>query len=195
MRLSFIGTAFALSFCLMLPSSALPQSPAKAKGAAAASITPVAAKTPVKKPALTPIPIPNEGIVLRDIAGIASDPTLVAAVKEVIANPPKADPSTWKTMKPKDPAMKPFLTNKIGLALAYKRTRWMATMSIYSPTGQVLGFTNKSPLVRSEKSPLMKGALQGSVLRQKGGNLFSAPIIDAAKPIGVLIVRVDPAKM
>ena len=199
MQSSFTGIAFAMSFFLMLPSVSLSQPTVKAKVLAQAKVTPratsaapPATKAPSNKKLL---PIPDEARVLSEIAGIASNPSLVAAVKEVSAAPPKADPSAWKTMKPKDPVMQRFLTNKIAMELTYKRTRWMVNMSVYGITGQVLGFTNKTPLVRSEKSPLMKGALQGNVIRQKGGNLFSAPIVDGSRPIGVLVVRVDPAKM
>ncbi len=136
------------------------------------------------------------------------DPALVAAVKELAANPSTASQGmtqdVWKGLGMLDPKVREFQTNKVGAFLKSKKEAWVAEAFVSQPDGSKVGLLAKTSSWSHKGKPKHDMPMSGSTwigeveMDQSSGResvQVAVPVLDGATPIGSLVVGIEISKL
>ncbi len=145
---------------------------------------------------------------MKAVQAWASDPVLVAAVKEQNANPPAEyaamTQDKWKSLTVMDPFVRSFSKNAAGTFLKSKKDDFIAEAFVSAADGKKVAFLAKtsgwSHLGKAKHDDPMKGKIwQGEVEVDESTGVqqvqVGLPILDGDKPIGSLVVGFNVSKM
>lgn len=144
----------------------------------------------------------------QTIAGWASAPEIVAAVKEQNAKGPLAgmDNEKWKAVKRSDPIVKSFQDSPAGQFLAGKVSAGKglyAEAFLSGAQGEKVAFVSKTSAYIHKGKPKFdqpfttgkpwQGPVEFDESTQSYTVQVAVPVLDGGKPIGVLVVGINTA--